>query len=384
MNCKKILEIDEIIQKLTVHNFSIIENSYNPKTYTLKCKCSNGHIQKIHYYRWQENINKCKLCLIKINKPSKIDIDFLKNEFRNNNCELISEVYINYDSPLKYKCSKNHVTEMSYHVWRNNKYKCKICGKSETSSKQRLSYQYVKQKFEERNYKLLSTEYINKKTKLDFECPEKHLGKMSFDSFHYAKSICVECTGSKKHNINDIKIILQKDSYKLLSTEYKNNKTKLEMECPNNHIIYLRLNDFIYGYRCKLCIETIGERKISHFLKKCNIIKSYESEYKFNDCKNIKPLPFDFYVNNLFLIEYDGEQHFKPITFFGGNEGLIMRQCNDKIKTNYCRKNDIGLLRISYKQIDNIENIILNFMKNLKENKGLIFFSDDELYEYLK
>jgi hypothetical protein len=383
MNCKKKLEINEIIKTFSLHNFNIIENTYNPKTYNLKCKCPNGHILQTNYYRWQENINKCKLCSIKPLKPNKIDIIFLKNEFKKYNCELVSGEYIGYDIPLKYKCSKNHTTEMSYHVWKKNKYKCKECGKLASGNKQKLSYEFVKQEFEKRGYKLLSTEYINKKSKLDFKCPEKHIGKMSFDSFHYAKCICAECAGSKKHTINDIKLILQKESYKLISTEYKNNKEKLKMECENNHLIDLRLNDFISGYRCKICVETIGERVISKFLKNSNIIETFESEYKFNDCKNTKQLPFDFYVDNKFLIEYDGEQHFKPIAFFGGDNGLKNRQLNDKIKTDYCRKNKIALLRISYKQINKIDSIISKFLKDIIENESLIFFSDEKLYEYL-
>ena len=58
----------------------------------------------------------------------------------------------------------------------------------------------------------------------------------------------------------------------------------------------------------------------------------HETQKRFNDCKNKQPLPFDFYINNtniihlndtiisidLFCIEYDGEQHFRSIEFFGG------------------------------------------------------------------
>lgn len=47
------------------------------------------------------------------------------------------------------------------------------------------------------------------------------------------------------------------------------------------------------------------------------------SEKRFNGCKNINELPFDFYLpNQNLLIEYDGIQHFKPINFFGGEMGL--------------------------------------------------------------
>jgi protein-arginine kinase activator protein McsA len=49
--------------------------------------------------------------------------------------------------------------------------------------------------------------------------------------------------------------------------------------------------------------------------------------------KKCTQLPFDFYLPNLnTCIEYDGEQHYKPISTFGGEEGLRKQQLRDKIK----------------------------------------------------
>jgi hypothetical protein len=48
-----------------------------------------------------------------------------------------------------------------------------------------------------------------------------------------------------------------------------------------------------------------GNEKIKEILTEANI--SFEAEKKFNTCKDKKELPFDFYVNNEYLIEYDGQ-----------------------------------------------------------------------------
>jgi very-short-patch-repair endonuclease len=85
-------------------------------------------------------------------------------------------------------------------------------------------------------------------------------------------------------------------------------------------------------------------------------------EYKFNDCRNILPLPFDFYLKNLnLLIEYDGRQHFEAVDLFGGEEGLKKRKINDNIKNEYCKKNRISLLRISY--LDDIKERLDSYLK---------------------
>lgn len=88
---------------------------------------------------------------------------------------------------------------------------------------------------------------------------------------------------------------------------------------------------------------------------------NYIQQYTFDDCKNVFKLPFDFYLPDYNIcIEYDGQQHFKPIDLFGGEEGFKKRKENDLIKTQYCIEHDIQLIRIPYTMSDNdIETIIL-------------------------
>ncbi|HBB9485894.1 Uncharacterised protein [Escherichia coli] len=118
---------------------------------------------------------------------------------------------------------------------------------------------------------------------------------------------------------------------------------------------------------CPVCSDQELKSKpvieIQNFLKTCDIM--FEMEKKFDSCKNINHLPFDFYIPELnLLIEYDGIQHFKPIEYFGGEEGLAEQQRNDEIKNKYCYDNNITLLRIKYSD-DHIK-IIKDFIsKNI-------------------
>ena len=113
---------------------------------------------------------------------------------------------------------------------------------------------------------------------------------------------------------------------------------------------------------CPKCNESKGEKFISTILNKYKI--TYIAQYKIDECKNINTLPFDFAIydkdNNLkFLIEYDGIQHYKAISYFGGYKALKSNKKRDKIKTEYCKKNRISLIRISYWEFENIEKIVL-------------------------
>jgi len=108
--------------------------------------------------------------------------------------------------------------------------------------------------------------------------------------------------------------------------------------------------------------------KWEEFIAEYLSIKSvdYEREKIFDDCYSNKnmPLRFDFYLPSYnMIIEYDGEQHYKPVKKFGGEQAFKRLQENDGIKNKYCETNNIKLIRLNYKMkkkdIENILNDVL-------------------------
>lgn len=88
---------------------------------------------------------------------------------------------------------------------------------------------------------------------------------------------------------------------------------------------------------------------ISKFLDASKI--QYIREYRFEDCRSSsgRKLPFDFFLPEAnAVIEYDGEQHFRPINYFGGETQFQRRKENDKIKDFYCVSHGIPILRLPY------------------------------------
>ena len=64
-----------------------------------------------------------------------------------------------------------------------------------------------------------------------------------------------------------------------------------------------------------------------------------------------RKLSFDFYVYTYnLLIEYQGEQHYRPVEYFGGIEQFKIQQEHDRRKREYAKNNDINLLEIRYDQ----------------------------------
>lgn len=84
-----------------------------------------------------------------------------------------------------------------------------------------------------------------------------------------------------------------------------------------------------------------------------DILSTYKINYipqaRFSDCRNIYPLPFDFYLYDYnTIIEFDGEQHSQPIDFFGGEKTFVKTLYNNEIKNNYCKQHDINLIRLPH------------------------------------
>ena len=110
------------------------------------------------------------------------------------------------------------------------------------------------------------------------------------------------------------------------------------------------------GSGCPSCNKSKGELYVKSFLEKNNII--FISQKKFDECTFKKELIFDFYIpDRKICIEYDGEQHFKPIKFYGGLEKFNIQKMKDEIKNNFCENNNLRLIRLSYKDSrEKIEN----------------------------
>ena len=106
-----------------------------------------------------------------------------------------------------------------------------------------------------------------------------------------------------------------------------------------------------------------GEIKIKQLLEKNNI--PFQREYIFPSCKNPdtnQNLRFDFYVDNKYIIEYDGEQHFISGSGFFTEETVIDLQKRDNIKNQWCKNHKIPIIRIPYYHFDelSIEDLQLN------------------------
>lgn len=145
-------------------------------------------------------------------------------------------------------------------------------------------------------------------------------------------------------------------------SEYKRRTYLCRCDCGEEIIVDGASLTTGHTMSCGCMTRSKGEYIIQELLDKHNI--QYVNQYKFDDCKNERRLPFDFYLpENNVCIEYQGKQHFQVIDYFGGEKAFEERQRNDLIKKNYCKNNNITLIEIMYGETkENIERMILNVL----------------------
>ena len=129
-----------------------------------------------------------------------------------------------------------------------------------------------------------------------------------------------------------------------------------ECECGNQKEVVAQSLKEGKSLSCGKCNnKSIGEIKIENILKNNNI--PYETEKTFVDfvfsSSQIHPR-FDFYVNNQYIIEFDGIQHFIANGGWNTEEKVKENKEKDKIKNQYCFDNNIPIIRIPYTILNNI------------------------------
>lgn len=172
---------------------------------------------------------------------------------------------------------------------------------------------------------------------------------------------CDHCSGQKKYKKIQIgdkfgKLTVIKE---LPKRSIGGNKIFL-CQCECGNYIEVKSNSLNCKERLSCgCINSKGELSISQILNKNKIL--FKQQKIFQTCKDKNYLPFDFFVNNKYLIEFDGEQHYRNTDFFGGTKAFNLRKKHDNYKNQWCKENNIPLIRIPYTKLDTlcIEDLML-------------------------
>lgn len=276
---------------------------------------------------------------------------------------------------IECKCGKASFYRSLASIKQHSAYHCEICRnkrmsnhKKKTSNKvYKYTYDEVVKYVESKDCKFLSSSYNKASDLYHFQCQCGNIFERRFSKFKDSNQTkCKQCSKRSMKNIlslnyEDIKNFILSKGCELLSKEYVNNETKLMIKCKCGEVFYRDYSHFkdSKSYYCDVCTHGLskGELIINEILERSYV--DFIRQYTFDNCRTTRPLPFDFYLPTYnCCIEFDGKQHYETGKFGKTLVDLMNIKYRDNIKTNFCKNNNIKLIRIPYWEFNNIESIL--------------------------
>lgn len=158
------------------------------------------------------------------------------------------------------------------------------------------------------------------------------------------KSKFKDLTGQRFGNLNVISV----------AGKDKEGRYQYLCECDCGRQTIIRGSSLTSG-NTKTCGEcshiSFGEEKIKALLESNSIY--YEYQKTFSSCKypSGKYAKFDFFVDNRYIIEFDGKQHFEATSGWNTEEQVKITQQRDQFKNHWCKQNNIPIIRIPYTKL---------------------------------
>lgn len=149
---------------------------------------------------------------------------------------------------------------------------------------------------------------------------------------------------------------------------YVTSKDRIDVTCKNCNFNWSPVaSSLISGFGCPNCKSSKLEKHVEKYLGNYKI--NFKKYMKYSTLTGVgnRLLSYDFYLQKYnILIECQGIQHERPNKYFGGQKQFIIQQIHDIRKRKYAKEHNIKLITIWYNQMDDIPNILNNYLNNLK------------------
>lgn len=189
------------------------------------------------------------------------------------NGKCLSNKYVNSDTKLLWECKVGHRWEASANSIIHGDHWCPECAgtKKRTIDEMKL-FALSKGGI------CLSEKYINRKTKLLWECSHGHQWRVLHGYLMRSNAWCPKCSKKAKPTIEELKILAKENGGRCLSEKYLSNKTKMRWQCADGHIFEMQQANVKSGQWCPECsnpYKTEGKcRYIMEFLLETEFAKT--------------------------------------------------------------------------------------------------------------
>ena len=347
----------------------ILSRVYLNATEHLKwqCKCGKSFTRRLHNVISNEEF-KCQECsLIERGINGRLDLDVVLKLISSKNFELCGE-YTTSDKKMKLRDRDGYYYSISYTSLNVGSMPLKF-GRGND-----YTVENIKKYIELNNFEvqLISSVLKTQDDNAKFKCLKQDCGEIftrTIKDFIHGGAKCIYCLGQKVGKTNCL-ATKNPEIAEEWNFIMNGDLTPYNITCGSGVKVWWKCKKCNHEWQtsvgsrtnlksgCPNCCSSKMEGLIYNILTKHHI--KFKTQHKFDDCKNIFPLPFDFYLEDYnATVEAQGEGHYQPIKFFGGEEKFEKQQIRDQIKRDYCKDNDIKLIEIPYWEFDNIEEILI-------------------------
>lgn len=274
--------------------------------------------------------------------------------------------YVNKITPVTITCKKHGYFIQQPRLFLQSKFGCAQCAKEAKikSKPKKLTDEELRMKKQKdwidycaklhnNKYDYSQVNYISSTEKVEIICPI-HGSFYQIPSSHKRGVGCPKCA----RELTKTKIIKSQEQFEKEARavhgdlyeygQYNGMQNNMTIICKQHGSFTCTPHNHIYGKcGCPICKASHGEVLVYNWLTKNDI--PFTRQYPL--IIENQQLYLDFYIkykNLIYVIEYNGIQHYLPVEYFGGKLRLEKQQIRDQRLRDYCKINDIRLLELPY------------------------------------
>ena len=360
----------EEIQKLIGEKYKAISYKGSKTPIILSCPIHGEFKKRIDHIRQEKGEELCQKCRKEKERIEKFkEFEKLGKQIHNNKYVYHLESFAKMSAPTTITCPThgNFSQIAESHIWA--KQGCPKCADERKKGK----YKYSREEIVEMCKKVHGDKYIyddiifqGMKSKiLNIKCPKHgYFDQIAYD--HIRGFGCEKCKFENQIMTKDefiekaTKVHNSFYSYDKEKIVFVNTNIKIPIICPIHGEFWQRPANHLLGVGCPYCQNSKLENEIAELLKtnSINFIQKHHTNW-------LGRLELDFYLPQYNIgIECQGLQHFEPISYFNGDEGLKCTIERDKRKLKLCNENNLKLLYYS--------NLGIQYPYKVFEDKNLL------------
>lgn len=195
-----------------------------------------------------------------------------------------------------------------------------------------------------------------------FQIPKNHISHKNGHGCPKCRDVCTKNRFLLTHEEFLIRANKAHNNLYSYPEKYVNIETPIKIICPIHGEFHQRPNNHLNGHGCLYCKRYRRETITGEIIEELFHVKPTHN--RIIRLSNKKRLYIDYFfnINGVdYAVEYNGEQHYQPVEFFGGLKGYKEAIKRDKIKEEWCKNNKVRLIKIDgryYKDYDSIKQYL--------------------------